>query len=556
MEGRYYSGACAEYALRLQAQRERRLSWKDTCLPKCVQCRSFLFVSIYKKFTCDTTGFVIRYPQVVFQEENIEKAGIKMSDEKDLLETTNSSETSENQKEEKKDEYEKVCFMCRRPESKAGKMIELPGNIHICTDCMQRSFDTMNNSNINYDELMRNIPNMPNISMIDLSSLQNQIPRKQKIKKKQEQPKEKVAPKVFDIKSIPAPHKIKASLDEYVIGQEHAKKVMSVGVYNHYKRVFADMTDDVEIEKSNMLMIGPTGSGKTYMVKTLARLLDVPLAITDATSLTEAGYIGDDIESVVSKLLAAADNDVERAEHGIIFIDEIDKIAKKKNTNQRDVSGEAVQQGMLKLLEGSEIEVPVGANSKNAMVPLTTVNTKNILFICGGAFPDLEEIIKERLNKTASIGFQADLKDKYDQDPALLEKVTVEDLKKFGMIPEFLGRLPIIFSLSGLSADMLVQILKEPKNAILKQYQKLLALDEVKLEFEDGALEAIAEMAMEKHTGARALRAILEEYMLDIMYEIPKDDSIGQVVITKEYIQHTGGPRILLRGQELPMLEG
>ena len=330
---------------------------------------------------------------------------------------------------------------------------------------------------------------------------------------------------------------------------------MSVGVYNHYKRVFAETTDDVEIEKSNMLMIGPTGSGKTYMVKTLARLLDVPLAITDATSLTEAGYIGDDIESVVSKLLAAADNDVERAEHGIIFIDEIDKIAKKKNTNQRDVSGEAVQQGMLKLLEGSEIEVPVGANSKNAMVPLATVNTKDILFICGGAFPDLEEIIKERLNKTASIGFQADLKDKYDQDPALLEKVTVDDLKKFGMIPEFLGRLPIIFSLSGLSRDMLVQILKEPKNAILKQYQKLLALDEVKLKFEDGALEAIAEMAMEKHTGARALRAILEEYMLDIMYEIPKDDSIGQVIITKEYIKHTGGPRILLRGQELPMLE-
>lgn len=242
---------------------------------------------------------------------------------------------------------------------------------------------------------------------------------------------------MFDIQSIPAPHKIKASLDEYVIGQEHAKKVMSVAVYNHYKRVFAESNDDIEIEKSNMLMIGPTGSGKTYMVKTLARLLDVPLAITDATSLTEAGYIGDDIESVVSKLLAAADNDVEKAEHGIIFIDEIDKIAKKKNTNQRDVSGEAVQQGMLKLLEGSEIEVPVGANSKNAMVPLTTVDTKNILFICGGAFPDLEEIIKERLNKTASIGFQADLKDKYDHDDSLLEKVTVDDLRKFGMIPEF-----------------------------------------------------------------------------------------------------------------------
>ena len=474
-----------------------------------------------------------------------------MSDDKEYLETTSSDKEDKG----KKDTYEKICFMCRRPESKAGKMIDLPNNIHICTDCMQRSFDTMNNSTINYDELMKNIPNMPNISMIDLSSLQNQIPDRQKVKKRQEKPKEKVAPKVFDIKSIPAPHKIKASLDEYVIGQDHAKKVMSVAVYNHYKRVFAENTDDVEIEKSNMLMIGPTGSGKTYMVKTLARLLDVPLAITDATSLTEAGYIGDDIESVVSKLLAAADNDVEKAEHGIIFIDEIDKIAKKKNTNQRDVSGEAVQQGMLKLLEGSEVEVPVGANSKNAMVPLTTVDTRNILFICGGAFPDLEEIVKERLNKTASIGFQADLKDKYDHDDSLLEKVTVDDLRKFGMIPEFLGRLPVIFALKGLTRDMLVEILKEPKNAILKQYQKLLAMDEVKLEFEQGALEAIADLAMEKHTGARALRAILEEYMLDIMYEIPKDDSIGEVIITKEYIQHTGGPRILLRGQEMPQLE-
>ena len=474
-----------------------------------------------------------------------------MSDDKEYLETTSSDKEDKG----KKDTYEKICFMCRRPESKAGKMIDLPNNIHICPDCMQRSFDTMNNSTINYDELMKNIPNMPNISMIDLSSLQNQIPNRQKVKKRQEQPKEKVAPKVFDIQSIPAPHKIKASLDEYVIGQEHAKKVMSVAVYNHYKRVFAESNDDIEIEKSNMLMIGPTGSGKTYMVKTLARLLDVPLAITDATSLTEAGYIGDDIESVVSKLLAAADNDVEKAEHGIIFIDEIDKIAKKKNTNQRDVSGEAVQQGMLKLLEGSEIEVPVGANSKNAMVPLTTVDTKNILFICGGAFPDLEEIIKERLNKTASIGFQADLKDKYDHDDSLLEKVTVDDLRKFGMIPEFLGRLPVIFALKGLTRNMLVEILKEPKNAILKQYQKLLAMDEVKLEFEQGALEAIADKAMEKHTGARALRAILEEYMLDIMYEIPKDDSIGEVIITKEYIQHTGGPKILLRGQEMPQLE-
>ena len=279
----------------------------------------------------------------------------------------------------------------------------------------------------------------------------------------------------------------------------------------------------------------------------------MPLAITDATSLTEAGYIGDDIESVVSKLLAAADNDVQKAEQGIIFIDEIDKIAKKRNTNQRDVSGESVQQGLLKLLEGSEVEVPVGANSKNAMVPLETVNTKNILFICGGAFPDLEEIIKERLNKQSSMGFQADLKDKYDKEKNLIRRVTVEDIKNFGMIPEFIGRLPIIFTLDGMTKEMLVKILKEPKNAILKQYQKLLALDEVCLEFDDDALEAIAEKALEKDTGARALRAIIEDFMLDIMYEIPKDDNIGKVTITRAYIEKTGGPLIQMRG--VPALE-
>ena len=459
-------------------------------------------------------------------------------------------EEIQNEDDDNKYESEKFCTLCRRSEKQAGKMIDLPNNIHICSDCMQKSFDSMNqqmsSSNFNYNDLF----NMPNISMIDLSSLQNPT-QHQKVKPKK---KEKKAEPVLDLKKIPAPHKIKATLDEYVIGQEHAKKVMSVAVYNHYKRVATDTMDDIAIEKSNMLMIGPTGCGKTYLVKTLAKLLDVPLAIADATSLTEAGYIGDDIESVVSKLLAAADNDVEKAEHGIIFIDEIDKIAKKKNTNQRDVSGEAVQQGMLKLLEGADVEVPIGANSKNAMVPLTTVNTRNILFICGGAFPDIEDIIKERLNKQASIGFYADLKDKYDNDPHLLEKVTVEDLRNFGMIPEFLGRLPIIFTLNGLDEDMMVKILSEPRNAILKQYQKLLALDEVKLEFGDGALHAIAAKAMEKDTGARALRAILEEYMLDIMYEIPKDDSIGEVIITKEYIEGTGGPQILLRGQEVPLL--
>ena len=447
----------------------------------------------------------------------------------------------------KTNEYEDICYICRRPESVAGKMIHIQQGICICNDCMQKTFDTMNTGGFNMGDIMNmNMGKMPNISMINLSDLQGGIPQSQKIKKKK--PKEKKEEAVLDIHSIPAPHKIKESLDEYVVGQEHAKKVMSVAVYNHYKRVMSDDQDGVEIEKSNMLMIGPTGSGKTYLVKTLARLLDVPLAITDATSLTEAGYIGDDIESVVSKLLAAADNDVERAEHGIIFIDEIDKIAKKRNTNQRDVSGESVQQGMLKLLEGAEIEVPVGASSKNAMVPMTTVDTKNILFICGGAFPELEEIIKERLNKEASIGFRADLKDKYDNDENLLTKVTVEDVRKFGMIPEFLGRLPILFSLEALTEDMLVKILQEPKNAIIKQYQKLLAMDEVDLVFDEGALRAIAKKAKEKKVGARALRAIIEEFMLDIMYEIPKDDNIGRVTITEEYVEKKGGPLIEMRG--------
>ena len=398
---------------------------------------------------------------------------------------------------------------------------------------------------------------LPHVGFLSMADLQNMMFGTPQAKKKDKDKDDKDKTPLIDIKNIPLPHKIKELLDEYVVGQEQAKKMMSVAVYNHYKRVasesmkpeeFEERLRDVEIEKSNVLLIGPTGCGKTYLVKTLAKLLDVPLAITDATSLTEAGYIGDDIESVVSKLLAAADNDVEKAETGIIFVDEIDKIAKKKNSHSRDVSGESVQQGMLKLLEGAQVEVPVGANSKNAMVPLATVDTRNILFICGGAFPDLDEIIKQRLRKQTSIGFNAELRDSLDKRKDILSEVTVEDVKKFGMIPEFVGRLPVICTMQGLSDEMLVAILKEPKNAIIKQYQKLLSMDEVDLVFTDDALLSIAKKAQEKDTGARALRAIIEDIMLDIMYEIPKDDNIGRVTITKEYLEGNGSPLIETRG--------
>ena len=467
-----------------------------------------------------------------------------MSNDDNVSNVTNNSANNSSSDSSRSDDYEKICYICRRTESKAGKMISMPGGLYVCPDCMQKTFDAINNNDIDYNEIMKGIPNMPNMGMFGgFNMMGNDIPDRQKVKKKKEKAKDDKKEESLDLKKLPAPHEIKHMLDEYVIGQDYAKKVMSVAVYNHYKRVATGTMDDIEIEKSNMLMIGPTGSGKTYLVKTLAKLLQVPLAITDATSLTEAGYIGDDIESVVSKLLTAADNDVEKA-------DEIDKIAKKKETRSRDVSGESVQQGMLKLLEGSDVEVPVGATSKNAMVPQVTVNTRNILFICGGAFPELEDIIKARLNKQSSIGFNADLKDKYDNDKNILSKVELEDLREFGMIPEFLGRLPIVFALEGLTEDMLVKIMKEPKNAILKQYQKLLELDEVSLKFDDSALRAIAAKAMEKKTGARALRSIIEEYMLDIMYEIPKDDNIGSVLITEDYINNKGVPVIMMRGQE------
>ena len=459
-------------------------------------------------------------------------------------------ETGEDEKKsghdgEQDSEYEELCYMCRRPESKTGKLMSLPGGLHICSDCMQRAFESFENSGLQYSDLLRMTVLPPGMDLQSLEMMQ--VPKKQKLKKKKEKDKEKTEPE-FDLKAIPLPHQIKARLDEYVVGQESAKKVISVAVYNHYKRVIADPSDGVEIEKSNILMIGPTGSGKTFLVKTLAKLLDVPLAIADATSLTEAGYIGDDIESVVSKLLAAADNDVDRAEHGIIFIDEIDKIAKKKNTNTRDVSGESVQQELLKLLEGSNVEVPVGGSSKNMMVPMATVNTNHILFICGGAFPDLEDIIRERLNKKSSIGFGSALKLAEGERENLLQEAAVEDLRKFGMIPEFLGRLPMIVTLEALTAEYLVRILTEPKNAIVKQYQKLLRMDEVDLIFEEDALTEIARTALEKKTGARALRAIIEGFMQDIMYEVPKDSNIGSVTITKDYIEKKGGPVIGFRG--------
>ena len=445
------------------------------------------------------------------------------------------------------EEYESYCYLCRRSETVTGPQIKLPNNVSVCKDCMQKSFDTFGDNPLQFLDFAK----MPNINLSQFMNFDDMFNSKKVKKKKKNKAEQEEKLPELSLENIPAPHKIKAMLDEFVVGQEHAKKAISVAVYNHYKRVITDTMDDIEIEKSNMLMLGPTGCGKTYLVKTVARLLNVPLAITDATTLTEAGYVGDDVESILSRLLSVADNDVEKAERGIVFIDEIDKIAKKKETHTRDVSGEAVQQGLLRMLEGAEIEVPVGAGSKNPLVPMETINTKNILFICGGAFPEIEDIIKRRLSKQSSMGFNAELKDKYDNHDNIIQEVTLEDLREFGMIPEFLGRLPVMFTLDSLDKDMYIKILKEPKNAILKQYKKLLALDEVDLCFDDSAYEEIATLAMEKKTGARALRAIIEKFMLDIMYEIPRDDSIGRVTITGDYIKGKGAPVIELRGTNI-----
>lgn len=512
---------------------------------------------------------------------------------------------NQNHNNDNDDTEERFCSICHRSEKDTGTLVDIPGGLHLCPDCMQKMINTA--SSIDYDSLMdqlRNgkVPTMPGMEdwlrnipgsnyNAPQSTDQNKTPEKTQEtasgetsgdgdtdksdeeddeKKKKGHPnvsfinlgdlfggygggtqpkvkkKKKTGPKpVFTYDNIPAPHLLKAELDKYVIGQEQAKKTISVAAYNHYKRVKTGTMDDIEIGKSNILLIGPTGSGKTYLVKTLARLLDVPLAITDATNLTEAGYIGDDVESCISKLLAAADNDVDKAEKGIVFIDEIDKLAKKQNMNSRDVSGEAVQQGLLKLLEGSEVEVPVGANSKNGMVPLTTVDTTNILFICGGAFDGLEKIIHERTDYR-SMGFNASVAEKEDRNISeTLKQVLPQDLVRFGMIPEFIGRVPVVVSLDGLDRNALVRILKEPKNALVKQYAKLFDYDHVKLSFEDDALEEVADLAVQRNTGARGLRSIMEKAMMDVMYTIPSDPTIRECIVTKAAVDGTGAPLLV-----------